>query len=63
MEFVTDVLWKSPLGLRINAQATAGVEQKQRYGAPGLGEHTTASLEELGYGEAEIEQMRTGGVI
>jgi len=25
MEFVTDVLWKSPLGLRINAQDTAGV--------------------------------------
>ena len=27
MEFVTDILWKSPLGLRINAQATAGVSQ------------------------------------
>ena len=25
MEFVTDVLWKSPLGLRINSQDTAGV--------------------------------------
>jgi hypothetical protein len=25
MRFVTDLLWRSPLGLRINAQATAGV--------------------------------------
>ena len=25
--FVTDILWRSPLGLRINAQATAGVVQ------------------------------------
>lgn len=27
MEFVTDVIWRSPLGLRINAQETAGVIQ------------------------------------
>src|SRR5262249_10555507 len=27
MQFVTDILWKSPLGLRINAQDTAGVSQ------------------------------------
>jgi len=27
MEFITDVLWKSPLGLAINAQDTAGVSQ------------------------------------
>ncbi len=27
VKFVTDVLWKSPLGLRINAQDTAGVSQ------------------------------------
>lgn len=27
MAFVTDILWKSPLGLRINAQSTAGVVQ------------------------------------
>lgn len=27
IKFVTDVLWKSPLGLRINAQDTAGVSQ------------------------------------
>jgi len=27
VRFVTDILWKSPLGLRINAQDTAGVSQ------------------------------------
>ena len=27
MEFITDILWRSPLGLRINAQETAGVIQ------------------------------------
>ena len=41
----------------------SGVEQEQRYSAPGLGEHTAALLQELGYSEAEIEQMRAGGVI
>jgi tetratricopeptide (TPR) repeat protein len=29
MEFVTDVIWRSPLGLRINAQDTAGVMQTE----------------------------------
>lgn len=29
MRFVTDFLWRSPLGLRINAQATAGVTQTE----------------------------------
>lgn len=29
MCFVTDVLWRSPLGLRINAQETAGIVQTQ----------------------------------
>ncbi len=29
MEFVTDFIWRSPLGLRINAQATAGVVQTE----------------------------------
>ena len=29
MKFVTDFIWRSPLGLRINAQATAGVVQTQ----------------------------------
>jgi tetratricopeptide (TPR) repeat protein len=29
MQFVTDFLWRSPLGLRINAQDTAGVSQTE----------------------------------
>ena len=29
MDFVTDFLWRSPLGLRINAQDTAGVTQTE----------------------------------
>ena len=29
MRFVTDVLWRSPLGLRINAQETAGITQTE----------------------------------
>ena len=29
MSFVTDFLWRSPLGLRINAQDTAGVTQTE----------------------------------
>jgi Tfp pilus assembly protein PilF len=29
VEFVTDFLWRSPLGLRINAQETAGVSQTE----------------------------------
>src|SRR6185436_4294935 len=29
MVFVTDFLWRSPLGLRINAQETAGVTQTE----------------------------------
>ena len=29
MQFVTDFLWRSPLGLRINAQDTAGVTQTE----------------------------------
>jgi tetratricopeptide (TPR) repeat protein len=29
MQFVTDFLWRSPLGLRINAQTTAGVVQTE----------------------------------
>jgi alpha-methylacyl-CoA racemase len=41
----------------------SGVEQEQRYPPPTLGEHTHALLAEVGYSEAEIEQMRTGGVI
>ncbi len=41
----------------------SGVEQEQRYPPPTLGEHTDALLAEVGYSQAEIEQMRTGGVI
>ena len=29
MQFVTDFLWRSPLGLRINAQDTAGITQTE----------------------------------
>ena len=29
MQFVTDFLWRSPLGLRINAQETAGISQTE----------------------------------
>jgi len=29
MELITDCIWKSPLGLKINAQSTAGVSQTQ----------------------------------
>ena len=32
MRFVTDFLWRSPLGLRINAQDTAGVDPDGRLG-------------------------------
>jgi alpha-methylacyl-CoA racemase len=41
----------------------SGVEQKQRYSAPGLGEHTEALLREFDYSDAEIEQFKAGGVI
>jgi crotonobetainyl-CoA:carnitine CoA-transferase CaiB-like acyl-CoA transferase len=41
----------------------SGMEQVQRYSAPALGEHTTTLLQELGYDESEIEQMRSGGVL
>ncbi|HLQ10084.1 MAG TPA: CaiB/BaiF CoA-transferase family protein [Ktedonobacteraceae bacterium] len=41
----------------------SGIEQEQRYAAPGMGEHTDAVLREAGYSDAEIEQFKTGGVI
>ena len=41
----------------------SGVEQEQRFAAPGMGEHTDALLREAGYSDAEIEQFKTGGVI
>ncbi|HYT28336.1 MAG TPA: CaiB/BaiF CoA-transferase family protein [Ktedonobacteraceae bacterium] len=41
----------------------SGVEQEQRYSAPGMGEHTVELLQAIGYSEAEIEQFKAGGVI
>ncbi len=41
----------------------SGVDQEQRYPAPGLGEHTGTLLAEMGYSNSEIEQLRAGGVI
>ena len=41
----------------------SGVEQEQRYSAPGLGEHTNTLLREAGYSDVEIEQFKAGGVI
>jgi crotonobetainyl-CoA:carnitine CoA-transferase CaiB-like acyl-CoA transferase len=41
----------------------SGVEQEQRFAAPGMGEHTDELLREAGYSDAEIEQFRAGGVI
>jgi alpha-methylacyl-CoA racemase len=41
----------------------SGVEQKQRYSVPGMGEHSEALLREFGYSDAEIEQFKAGGVI
>lgn len=41
----------------------SGVEAEQRYTPPDLGQHTSALLQELGYSEAEIEQLKTEGAI
>lgn len=41
----------------------SGFEQEQRHPAPDLGEHTAELLQEVGYSEEEIEQMRSGGAI
>ena len=41
----------------------SGVENEQRYPPPGLGEHTSELLREIGYSEVEIEQFKAGGVI
>jgi alpha-methylacyl-CoA racemase len=40
-----------------------GVENEQRYAPPGLGEHTSDLLHQIGYSDMEIEQFRAGGVI
>jgi crotonobetainyl-CoA:carnitine CoA-transferase CaiB-like acyl-CoA transferase len=41
----------------------SGVEDEQRYAPPGLGEHTSELLHEIGYSEAEIEGFKVGGVV
>jgi crotonobetainyl-CoA:carnitine CoA-transferase CaiB-like acyl-CoA transferase len=41
----------------------SGVESQQRHAPPGLGEHTSELLREIGYSETEIEQFKAGGVI
>ncbi|HEX6109694.1 MAG TPA: CaiB/BaiF CoA-transferase family protein [Ktedonobacteraceae bacterium] len=41
----------------------SGVEDEQRYAPPGLGEHTSELLGQIGYSEAEIEQFKVGGVV
>lgn len=40
-----------------------GLRQEQRYAPPQLGQHTIDLLEELGYSEADIHDLRTGGAI
>ncbi|HEX7733905.1 MAG TPA: CaiB/BaiF CoA-transferase family protein [Ktedonobacteraceae bacterium] len=41
----------------------SGAEEEQRYAPPDLGQHTSSLLLELGYSEAEIEQLKTEGAI
>jgi alpha-methylacyl-CoA racemase len=41
----------------------SGVTNEQRYPPPGLGEHTHEILHEVGYSEAEIEQLKAEGAI
>jgi len=41
----------------------SGVTHEQRYSPPGLGEHTHEILREVGYRDAEIEQLKVEGII
>jgi len=41
----------------------SGVENEQRYPPPGLGEHTSELLLELGYNVTAIEEFKAGGVV
>lgn len=41
----------------------SGVDDEQRYAPPGLGEHTSELLREIGYSESEIEEFKVGGVV
>lgn len=41
----------------------SGVEDEQRFAPPGLGEHTSELLREIGYSDKEIEGFRVGGVV
>ncbi len=41
----------------------SGVEEEQRFAPPGLGEHTSELLREMGYSDEEIEGFRVGRVV
>ena len=41
----------------------SGVEDEQRFAPPGLGEHTSELLRQIGYSDEEIEGFKAGGVV
>jgi alpha-methylacyl-CoA racemase len=41
----------------------SGVEDEQRFAPPGLGEHTSELLRQVGYSDEEIEGFKAGGVV
>ncbi len=41
----------------------SGVEDEQRFAPPGLGEHTSELLREIGYSDKDIEEFRGRGVV
>ena len=51
-------LIKHPIGL----SSQAGIDGPSRR-APGFSEHTEAVLKELGYSDAQVVQLRGGGVV